>query len=74
MGYLLHTQIDLDGGQHMHRIVIFLVIYNEHLQVLEIEFVAFAIEFIHLAIEFVALARKFVMTEEASRNQPPVSG
>jgi len=44
------------------------------LQVSAIEVVAFAIEFVHLAIEFVALARKFVMTEEASRNQPPVSG
>jgi len=58
------------------------------IQILAIEFVAFAIEFVHLAIEFVtlaiefvpwaiefvALAQKFVMTEEASKNQPPVSG
>ena len=53
-----------------------------------IEFVAFAIEFVSLANEFVTLAiefvhmaigirhfgTKFVMTEEASRNQPPFSG
>ena len=69
--------------------------WEKHLQVLAIEFIAFAIEFVHLAIEFitlaiefvhlavefvpwaikfVALAQKFVMTKEASRNQPPVSG
>jgi len=54
---------------------------DNSLQVLAIEFDAFAIEFVHLAIEFVpwavefvTLARKFVMTEEASRNQPSVSG
>ena len=41
---------------------------------LAIEFVILAIEFVHLAIEFIALARKFVIAEEASRNQPPVSG
>ena len=51
----------------------FIPLANEFVT-LAIEFIHLAIEFVPWAIEFVALARKFVMTEEASRNQPLVSG